>query len=147
MTVGNSTGRADSEIWADCTFWHKPGIWRNFAITSPETLNTKIAFNEFSFLLVTHTVYSDARFDSYEILKLGQGCENYPDKLDIQMNDQVLHAQDAWNLARVVYDFRRPLTQLSNAYSYTCFWLPQQQLQPFEYSPRAKLVDCCKTEL
>jgi hypothetical protein len=39
-------------------------------MTSPETLNTKVAVNELGFPLVTHTVYSDAWFDSYEILKL-----------------------------------------------------------------------------
>jgi hypothetical protein len=37
-------------------------------MTSLETLNTNVAINELSFLLVTHTVYSDARFDRYEIL-------------------------------------------------------------------------------
>jgi hypothetical protein len=37
----------------------------------PETLNTKVADSELSFPLVTHVAYSDARFDSYEILKLG----------------------------------------------------------------------------
>jgi hypothetical protein len=59
-------------------------------MTSPETLNMKFAVNEFSFPLVTHTAYSDARFESYEILKTGEGVEHYPDRLDIQMNDQVL---------------------------------------------------------
>jgi hypothetical protein len=44
-------------------------------MTSPETLNTKFAVNELSFLLVTHMVYSDARFDSYGILMSGQGAE------------------------------------------------------------------------
>jgi hypothetical protein len=36
-------------------------------MTSPETLNTKVAVNELSFLLVTHMVYSDARFDRLDI--------------------------------------------------------------------------------
>jgi hypothetical protein len=40
-------------------------------MTFPETLNTKVADNELSFLLVTHTTYSDARFDNYGILKSG----------------------------------------------------------------------------
>jgi hypothetical protein len=44
-------------------------------MTFSETLNTKVAVNELSFLLVTHMAYSDARFDSYEILKLGWGAE------------------------------------------------------------------------
>jgi hypothetical protein len=55
----------------------------------------KIAANELSFPLVTHTVYSDARFDSYGILKLVQGGENFLNRLDIHMNDQILQAQDA----------------------------------------------------
>jgi hypothetical protein len=44
-------------------------------MTFPETLNTKVVVNEFSFLLVTHTTYFDARFDSYGILKSGRGAE------------------------------------------------------------------------
>jgi hypothetical protein len=44
---------------------------------SPETSNMKLADSKLSFLLVTHTVYSVARFDSYRILKLGQGAENF----------------------------------------------------------------------
>jgi hypothetical protein len=59
-------------------------------MTSPETLNTKFAFNELIFLLVTHMAYSDARFDSYGILKSGQGAEYFLDRLDIHMKDQVL---------------------------------------------------------
>jgi hypothetical protein len=55
-------------------------------MTSPETLNTKVAINELSFLLVTHMVYSNARFDSYRILKSGPGTENF---LDRPANDQV----------------------------------------------------------
>jgi hypothetical protein len=40
-------------------------------MTFRETLNTKVAVNELIFQLVTHMAYSDARFDSYAILKLG----------------------------------------------------------------------------
>jgi hypothetical protein len=58
-------------------------------MTSPETLNTKFSINELSFPLVTHTAYSDARFDSYEILKSGQGAEHILDRLDIPAIDQV----------------------------------------------------------
>jgi hypothetical protein len=62
---------------------------------TPEALNIitvgmKFSINELSFSLVTHTAYSDARFDSYGILKSGQGAEHFLDRLDIQMNDQVL---------------------------------------------------------
>jgi hypothetical protein len=87
-------------------------------MTSQETLSTKVAVNELSFPLVTHTVNSYARFNRYEILNLGLGAGNFLDRL---ANDQVLRAEDARNLARVVYKFRRSLTQLSNAYSYTHF--------------------------
>jgi hypothetical protein len=65
----------ESEIWADCTFPHKSGIWQNFAMTTLETLNTKLAFNELSFPLVTHAIDSDGRFDSYGVLKSGQHAE------------------------------------------------------------------------
>jgi hypothetical protein len=75
MTIGISTGLAESEIWADYTFHHKSGIWQNFSISPPRTLNMEFATNELSFLLVTHTVDSDARFDSYGILKSRQGAE------------------------------------------------------------------------
>jgi hypothetical protein len=57
-------------------------------------LNTKVVANELSFLLVTHTTNSDAWFDSYGILKSGQGAENFQDRLNIPMNDQVLKAKD-----------------------------------------------------
>jgi hypothetical protein len=40
-------------------------------MTFPETLNTKVSAKELNFPLVTHLDYSDARFDSYGILKSG----------------------------------------------------------------------------
>jgi hypothetical protein len=58
-------------------------------MTSPETLNTKVAVNELSFPLVTHTAYSDARFDSYRALKTGQSAEHFLDRLDVQANDSI----------------------------------------------------------
>jgi hypothetical protein len=90
-------------------------------MTFPESLNTKVAINEVSFLLVTHMAYSDAWFDTYGILKSGRGAENILDRLFRPANDQVLRAEDARNLMRVVYKFRRPLTQLFNAYSHAHF--------------------------
>jgi hypothetical protein len=63
-------------------------------MTSPETLNTKVVVNELSFPLVTHTTYSNARFDSYRILNSGQGAESFLDRLNIPTNDQVLRAED-----------------------------------------------------
>ena len=58
-------------------------------MTSPETLNTKVAVNELSFPLVTHTVYSDARFESYGLQKIGQGAEHSLDRPDAKAKDQV----------------------------------------------------------
>jgi hypothetical protein len=52
-------------------------------MTSLETLYTKVVFNELRFLLVTHMVYSNARFDSYGLLKTGQGAEHILDRLEI----------------------------------------------------------------
>jgi hypothetical protein len=91
-------------------------------MTFPETLNTKVAINELRFLLVTYMDYSDAQFNSYGILKSGRCAENFLDRLDGPVNNQVLRAEDTQNMARVVYKFRRPLNQLSNAYSYAHFW-------------------------
>jgi hypothetical protein len=91
-------------------------------MTFPKTLNTKVADSELSFPPVTHMAFSDARFGSYGILKSGQGAENFLNRLCRPANDQVLRAEDAQNLMKVVYKFRRTLTQLSNAYSYTHFW-------------------------
>jgi hypothetical protein len=79
-------------------------------MTFPETLNTKVSDNELSFPLVTHMAYSDGRFGSYGILKSERGAENFLDRLCRLANDQVLRAEDAQNLTRVVYKFRRPLT-------------------------------------
>jgi hypothetical protein len=112
---------AESELWADSTFQSKSGFWRNFAMTSLKTLNTKVAVNELGFPLVTHTVYSDTWFDSYEILKSEWCAENFLDRLGRPMNNQVLGAEDTRNLARVLYKFHKPLTQLSNTYSYAHF--------------------------
>jgi hypothetical protein len=72
-------------------------------MTFPKTLNTKVAVNELSFPLVTHTAYSDAWFDSYEILKSGRGAENFLDRLVRLANVQVLGAEDAQILASVAY--------------------------------------------
>jgi hypothetical protein len=46
-------------------------IWQNFAMTFLKTLNTKVADNDLSFVLVTHMAFFDARFGSYGILKSG----------------------------------------------------------------------------
>jgi hypothetical protein len=90
-------------------------------MTFPETLNTKVAVSELSFPLVTHMAYSDARFDSYGILNSGRGAENFLDKLCRPANNQVLRAEDARNLTRVIYKFGRSLTHLSNTCSHGPF--------------------------
>jgi hypothetical protein len=112
---------AESEFWADWTFWSKSVFWKNFAMTFLETLNTKVADNDLSFPLVTHMAYSNARFGNYVILKSRRGAENFLNRLCGPANNQVLRVEDAQNLTRVVYKFRRPLTQLSNAYSHAHF--------------------------
>jgi hypothetical protein len=63
-------------------------------MTSPKNLNIKVTPNELNFPLITHTVYSDAQFDSYGILNSEQGVEHFLDRLDIAMNDQVLREED-----------------------------------------------------
>jgi hypothetical protein len=98
-------------------------------MTSPETLNMKFSINELIFLLVTHTAYSNAWFDSYRILMLGQGAEmvwtDWTYRRMIRFYRLKMH--DSWStfsvtyrfyrITRVVNRFCRPLTQLSNAYS------------------------------
>jgi hypothetical protein len=59
-------------------------------MTTLENVNTKFFINELSFSLITHTIHSDTRFDSYGLLKSGQGAEYFVDRWVMQMNDQVL---------------------------------------------------------
>jgi hypothetical protein len=42
----------------------------------------KLAVNELSFPLDTHTAYFDARFDSYGLFNSGQGAEQFLDRRD-----------------------------------------------------------------
>jgi hypothetical protein len=56
-------------------------------------LNTKVAINELSFPLVTHTAYSDTRFDSYGILKSGHGADNILDRLSLPQTTKYGHQQ------------------------------------------------------
>jgi hypothetical protein len=55
-------------------------------MTSSETLYTKNAVNKLSFLLVTHTAYSDTRFGRYRFLKSGYGAELIRDRMDRWLN-------------------------------------------------------------
>jgi hypothetical protein len=60
---------------------YKSSFWKKFALTSPETLYTKHAVNELSFLVVTHTTCFNIRFDRYEFLKLGFSVGQILDRL------------------------------------------------------------------
>jgi hypothetical protein len=64
-------------------------------MTFPETLDTNFFVNELSFPLVTHTAYSDTRFDSYGVLMSGQDAEHILERLGLHANDQVLRAEYA----------------------------------------------------
>jgi hypothetical protein len=44
-------------------------------MTTLKIPNTEIVANYLSFMLVTHTVTTDARFDSYEFSKTGHGAK------------------------------------------------------------------------
>jgi hypothetical protein len=69
-------------------------------MTSPETLNTKVAVNKLSFPLITQMVYFHAQFDSYGLLQSGYGDEHFLERLYIQVNDKVLSIRRV-NLAGV----------------------------------------------
>jgi hypothetical protein len=83
MTVGNSTGLWNHEIWPDCTFWHETDFWRNFTVTSLETLDTKNAINKLSSLLVTHMAYFDTLFGCNGLLRPGYRVGQILDRLGI----------------------------------------------------------------
>jgi hypothetical protein len=55
--------------------WLKSGFWRNFTMTSPETLYTKNAVNELSFTSVTHMANFNIHFGRYGFFKSGYGAE------------------------------------------------------------------------
>jgi hypothetical protein len=68
--VGNSTGLLNQNS-GRLDLLVQIRILTKFHHDLAETLNTKVAVNELGFFLVTHMVHSDARLDSYGILKLG----------------------------------------------------------------------------
>jgi hypothetical protein len=68
--VGNSTGLLNQNS-GRLDLLVQIRILTKFHHDLAETLNTKVAVNELRFSLVTHMVRSDARLDSYGILKLG----------------------------------------------------------------------------
>jgi hypothetical protein len=51
------------------------GVWRNFAMTSTETLNPKDTINKHSFPLVTLMVLSEGWFGRYRLSMTGPGAE------------------------------------------------------------------------
>jgi hypothetical protein len=73
---------ADTAFLVDQTFLYKTDFWRNFTITSPETVYTKNITNELRFLLVTHTTHFDIRFGRYDALKFCFSSGQVMDRLD-----------------------------------------------------------------
>jgi hypothetical protein len=61
-------------------------------MTSLDTLHTKSAVNELSFLLATHMSYFNTGFGRYGLLKSGYGTDQILDRLDRQVIDQVFRA-------------------------------------------------------
>jgi hypothetical protein len=93
----------NQQFWADCTFLYKSDFWRNFAMTSPETLYTKNVTNELSFVLVTYMTCFDIRFGPYGLLKSGFSAGQILDRLGIQVLGQVLGPQDVQNMLGFEY--------------------------------------------
>jgi hypothetical protein len=81
-------------ILAGHTFLYKTGFCRNFAMTCPETSDTKDVANELNFLLVTHMTCFDIWFDNYRLLKSGFSTRQILDSLGIQMLAQHFELQD-----------------------------------------------------
>jgi hypothetical protein len=106
---------------AELTFCHKSGFCQNFTMTSPETMYTKVAINELSFLLVTHTTYSDERFDSYGIFWSQVTVLNCFGQIGHWNKTPALGAKNEWILMRLDYRFHSLLAQVFNAYSNTWF--------------------------
>jgi hypothetical protein len=65
------------QIWTDWTSCDKLAFRPEFAMTTLESLNTKIVVNLLSFPLITHMVPSDAWFDSYEFSNVDPGSERF----------------------------------------------------------------------
>jgi hypothetical protein len=73
----NFVGLMNRKFWTNQTFHHGTVSWQNFTMTTLKTPNTELVANYLIFLLVTHMVSSDARFDSYEFSKTGHGAERF----------------------------------------------------------------------
>jgi hypothetical protein len=98
---------AESENLGRLHLWHKSGFWRNFVMTSSETLYTKNVVNELSFPLVTHMTCFDTRFGRYRFLKSGYSADHILDRLGIQVLDQVFGPQEMQNLLGFEYKLCR----------------------------------------
>jgi hypothetical protein len=57
------------QIWTDLTSWDESAFQKTLAMTTLESLNTKVVANLLSFLLVNHMASSNIRFNSYEFSK------------------------------------------------------------------------------
>jgi hypothetical protein len=69
-------------------------VLQKFSMTSPESSYTKIVANELSFLLVTHMTCFVIWFVLYGILKSGFSSGQIPERLGIQVLDEVFRPQD-----------------------------------------------------
>jgi hypothetical protein len=76
-------------------------------MTSLDTLHTKSAVNELSFLLATHMSYFNTGFGRYGLLKSGYGTDQILDRLDRQVIDQVFRALEVQILLGLEHGFRR----------------------------------------
>jgi hypothetical protein len=90
-------------------------------MTSPKTLYTNNAINEFSFPLVTRTTYFDTRFGRYGFFNSGYSAGQIVDRLDIEVIGQVFGPQEVQNLLGFEYMFCRKHAQLSDTYPNTYF--------------------------
>jgi hypothetical protein len=73
-------------------------------MTSLDTLHTKSAVNELSFLLATHMSYFNTGFGRYGLLKSGYGTDQI---LDRQVIDQVFRTLEVQILLGLEHGFRR----------------------------------------
>jgi hypothetical protein len=92
-------------------------------MTLPETLYMKNVSNELIFPLVTHTTCFDTQFGRYVFFKSGYSADQIPDRLDVQMIDQVFGLQEGQNLLEFEYKFCRLHAQLFGTYSNTRFFI------------------------
>jgi hypothetical protein len=86
-------------------------------MTSQETSHTNNVANELSFPLVTHTTHFDIRFGRYDILNSCFSSGHIMDRLDCSCSVKFF----GHKMGETEYNFSKKLSQLSDAYSNTCF--------------------------